>query len=148
MLGVKNYTQEYIDACRAKINTQLDAYNHLVSTATAGAGDAQTITGAVESFETPFLNGLVLEMDYLFVHRLRALEDKNGNPLNEVRLLCESLTENAGKLVASKTIKLDPAKSVLGYRAGDEIRLNAADFAKLSAAFFTEIENRYLLVEA
>ncbi len=148
MLGVKNYTQDYIDECRAKVNAQLDAYHHLVASAQAGAADVQKINGAAEAFEGLFLNGLVLELDYLFVHRLRALENKDGNPLNEVRILCESLTENDGKLVASKTMKLNPAKSVLGYEVGDAIRLNTADFAKLAEAFFGEIENRYLLVEA
>jgi len=43
-----------------------------------------------------------------------------------------------------KTIRFDPAKSVLKYRAGDEIELNEADFRLLSSAFFAETERKYL----
>jgi hypothetical protein len=45
---------------------------------------------------------------------------------------------------ADKTIKLDPTKSVLKYRVGDEIKLNKADFFLISKAFFAEIERKYL----
>jgi hypothetical protein len=49
------------------------------------------------------------------------MELKDGNPLNEVRVLCNSITTNKGKLCSDKTIKLDPAKSILGFKVGDEI---------------------------
>lgn len=81
--------------------------------------------------------------DYLFVHRTRALEKKDGNPLNEVRMICNSLLQNQGMLAADNAIKLDPSKSVLGLHVGDEIRMNAADFQRLSDAFFDEIEAKF-----
>jgi hypothetical protein len=46
-------------------------------------------------------------------------------------------------MCADKTIKFDPAKSVLKYRVGDEIKLNAPDFMRLSSAFFAEVESKY-----
>lgn len=51
---------------------------------------------------------------------------------------------NDGIMAADRTIKLDPAKSLLGYQVGDQIKLNEGDFLLLSKAFFAEIENKYL----
>ena len=69
---------------------------------------------------------------------------KDGNPLNEVRLLCESIMNNDAEMCADDTIKIDAAKSVLKYRVGDKIKLNVADFILLSSCFFAEIEEKYL----
>jgi hypothetical protein len=60
--------------------------------------------------------------------------DRCFNALNEVRVLCDSLLENDGRL-AGTTSKLDPAKSLLKCEVGDKIDLDEADFE--------EIENRY-----
>jgi hypothetical protein len=68
---------------------------------------------------------------------------KDGNPLNEVRVLCNSLMANDGVLAADKRIRLDPEKSVLGLRVGDPIELNEPQFRRLSSASLAEIENRY-----
>jgi hypothetical protein len=87
---------------------------------------------------------MVLALDSYFVHRTRAIEKKDGNPLNEVRMLCNSMMNNNHMMCADKTIKFDPARSVLKYRVGDEIKLNEADFTLLSSAFFAEIERKYL----
>ena len=51
--------------------------------------------------------------------------------------------ENQGRMSASQTIRYQPETSILKLGAGDEIRLNADDFARLSAAFFDQIEKRY-----
>jgi hypothetical protein len=40
------------------------------------------------------------------------LEKKDGNPLNEVRILCNSMMNNNDLMCADKTVKFDPAKSV------------------------------------
>jgi hypothetical protein len=53
------------------------------------------------------------------VHRARGLEGKDGNPLNEVRMLCDSILQKDGVMTADKTIKFDPAKSVLRLQPGD-----------------------------
>ncbi len=75
------------------------------------------------------------------------MELKDGNPLNKARVLCHSLLHNNSKMSADKTIKLDPAKSVLKVQVGDEIKLKEADFLLISEAFFAEIERKYRLVE-
>jgi hypothetical protein len=86
---------------------------------------------------------MVLVLDSFFTHRLRGMEGKDGNPLNEVRVLCSSLVENGGAFGADSTIKMNPATSVLGYEVGDAIRVSQPDFVRLAEAFFAEIEKKY-----
>ena len=85
---------------------------------------------------------MVLTLDGYFVHWAGGIEKKDGNPLNEVRMLCNSMMNNNGIMSADKTIKYDPTQSVLKYRVGDEIKLNEANFLRLSSAFFSEIESK------
>jgi len=145
MLCVNKYTQKYIDECRSRVSAQVSAYQTLVATArNQTASDERRLKAAIEAFEPHFFNNMVLALDSYFVHRARAKENKDGNLLNEVRMLCNSMMNNNNRMCADKTIKFDPAKSVLKYRAGDEIKLNPADFIRLSSAFFAEIESKYL----
>lgn len=51
---------------------------------------------------------------------------------------------NNNIMCADKTIKFDPAKSVLKYKVGDEITLNEEDFILICKAFFIEIVSKYL----
>jgi hypothetical protein len=83
---------------------------------------------------------MVIVLDALFCHRSRTMEGKDGSPLNEVRVLCNSLMFHDGRLRADKSIKLSPAASVLKLQVGDEIRLNENDFRALGDASFAEIE--------
>lgn len=145
MLCVNNYTQKYIDGCRLRVNLQLSTYKKLVTTAGNQIGTNETpLNAAIESFEPMFYNNMVLILDALFVHRTRAIEKKDGNPLNEVRMMCNSMMHNNNIMCADNTIKLNPTKSVLKYQAGDEIKLNEADFLLIFKAFFAEIESKYL----
>ena len=77
------------------------------------------------------------------VHRTRGLEGKDGNPLNEVRMLCDGLRENGGVMAANKTIKYDPSKSVSKVAVGDEIKLSGPMFVALFRAFLKEIEAKF-----
>ena len=142
MLGMKTYTQDYIDACRARVDADLRAYRKQVGKAPS------------KEFEVRFFNDQVLLLDYMFVHRLSGIEGRDGNPLNEVRVLCNSILLNQGKLQVDKlpgwpnsavsSLKLPPEKSVLKLRVGDDVKLSEADFVRLSKAFFAEVEKRYL----
>ncbi|HYS73567.1 MAG TPA: hypothetical protein VEO96_06270 [Thermoplasmata archaeon] len=141
MLGMKKYPKDYIAACRARVDADLRAYRD-------GVGKAAT-----KEFEARFFNDQVLLLDYMFVHRLTGTEGKDGNPLNEVRVLCNSLLLNRGRVQvdrlpgwpnsASSGMTLPPEKSVLKLEAGDEVRLSEADFARLYKAFFAELEKRF-----
>ena len=135
MLGVNDYPREYVDSVRAQLDAQVASYKEL-----AKSGKASK---ALDGFEPLFFNGLVVQLEMAFVHRLRTKEGKDGNALNEVRLLTTSLLSNDGRLVADKQIKLKPEASVLGLAVGDQIRLNEKDFAALSEAFFAELEKRF-----
>src|SRR5436190_12030313 len=124
MLGMKTYSQDYIDACRARVEANLRAYRKQV-------GKAPT-----KEFERRFFNDQVLLLDYMFVHRLSGIEGKDGNPLNEVRVLCNSILLNRGKLQVERlpgwpmsavsSLTLSPEKSVLKLRDGDEVKLSEA----------------------
>lgn len=143
MLAVSQYSQSYIDECRTKVNTQLAAYRNLASSSSDLSTTTEGLDLAIQSFAPVFFNNMTLVLDHYFLHRSRELEGKDGNPANEVRVICKSIMENNAVMMADKTIKMDPEKSVLHYKVGDEIRLSESDFVKLSGAFFTEIEKRY-----
>jgi hypothetical protein len=87
---------------------------------------------------------MTLVLDRYFVDRLRMVTGKDGNPLNEVELMSDSLMNNDGVLRGNNVIKLFPDQSVLKLNIGDRIRLSAAQFQRLSKAFFTEIESKFL----
>jgi hypothetical protein len=145
MLCVNNYTQKYIDECRSRVAAQVSAYQALVATAkNKSATDNPLLDAAIKAFEPHFFNNMVLALECYLVHRARAIEKKNGNPLNEVRMLCNSMMNNHNMMCEDKTVRYDPAKSLLKYRFGDEIKLNEADFNLLASAFFAEIESKYL----
>lgn len=135
MLSVNSYPRAYIDTCRTRVAAKVAAYRALIASASDQA--------AIEAFEPHFFNAMVLALDNWFLHRGRAIELKDGNPLNEVRMMCNSITTHNNILTADKTIRYDPAKSVVKYRLGDEIRLTEAEFFRLSAAFLDDIERKF-----
>ena len=142
MLAANQYPQPYIDACRAQVKTQLATYDKLIAAAKK-PGTKDTFDGARAAFEPNFCNGLVLVLDMYFCHRTRAMEGKDGNPCNEVRVLSNSIMTNGGIMLADKTIKMQPESSVLKYEPGDAVQVSKADFARLAEAYFAEIERRF-----
>ena len=77
------------------------------------------------------------------MHRLRMVTGRDGNPLNEVEMIADSLMNNDGVLRGNNVVKWIPDQSVLKLRIGDTIKLTAADFERLSAAIFTELEHQF-----
>lgn len=138
MLGRKSYEKEYVRACRKMIDADVRAFK----------------SSGSKGLETTFFNNMVLKLEYMFEHRLTGIEGKDGNPLNEVRVLCNSLLLNQGKLQVDKLpgwpnsagagIKLSPEKSVLKLEVGDKIKLSEADFVRLAKAFFSCLEEKYV----
>jgi hypothetical protein len=140
MLGRKTYTRDEFDQAKAAITGQLKAYATLAGAA-EGSPKGKT---ALAAFEPLFFNNLTLALDRFFVHRVRPVTGKDGNPLNEVEMIAEALMNNDGVFAASKVIKLTPEKSVAKLAFGEPIRLTADQFERLSAAFLAEIESRFL----
>jgi hypothetical protein len=143
MLGRKDYTREEFDHGKTAIDSQLAAYRQL---AVALDNDTveEKVRSAQEDFEAQFFNTLVLALDRWYVHRLRGVTGKDGNPLNEVELIVESLMNNGGFFRGNNVVKYVPEQSVVKLKPGDKIRLTADDFERLSAAFFQDLERKYV----
>jgi hypothetical protein len=142
VLGRKNYTNEEIDRGKAAVADQLAAYAKLVKAA-AGSGSGKKADAALASFETEFFNNMTVVLDRYYVHRLSGAEGKDGNPLNEVRIIVDSLISHDGVMRSDKKIKLPPDRSIAALAVGEQIKLTEADFKRLSAAFFDELERRF-----
>jgi hypothetical protein len=142
MLGRKDYTRQELDRAKAAVTEQLTAYRKLAKAVDA-AGDPKA-SAALAAFEPLLFNNMALALDRHFVHRVRNVTGKNGNPLNEVELIAESLMGDGGEFRGNNVIKLDPAKSVLQLAPGDRIALTASQFERLAGAFLAELEARFV----
>src|SRR2546422_11100913 len=126
---MKKYPKDYIAACRVRVDADLRAYRSQV-------GKTPT-----QEFEARFFNDQVLLLDYMFAHRLSGIEGKGGNPLNEVRVLCNSILLNRGKLQVDRLpgwpnsavagIKLPPDTAVLKRKPNDEGRLGERELDRV-----------------
>src|SRR4029077_12465920 len=133
MLAVTAYPREYVTECATQMDAQLAAYEKLAG----GKSPAR------ERFEPLFFANLVLVLDRYFVQRVRALEGREGNALNEVRMLCESLLNHGGVLTIDDSVKYSAARSILPLEVGTAIHLDERAFRKLSNAFFAEMRRKY-----
>lgn len=134
MLGVKAYELDYVESCEGRLTAQLAELDRLI--ASAGADVPVDV-------ETELLAALTVELDAFFVHRVRALEGKDSNPLNEVRMLAHSLLHDAGVLASSTTIRYRPDQTILGIPVGEPIRIDRGGFERLATAYFDELRARF-----
>jgi hypothetical protein len=130
MLGRKDYTAEELAHARSAVAEQLSAYRK----AKGPAG-----------FEAVYFNNMTLALDRYFVHRVRAVTGKDANALNEVELIVESLMNNDAVLQGNNVLKYVPEQSVTQLKIGDRIQLSEDQFERLSAAFFDELERKFVL---
>lgn len=143
MLGRKDYTHEEVERARNAVATQLATYRTLAHAIDAAPADAG-VALALEALEPTLFANMVLALDRHFVHRVRMVTGRDGNPLNEVELLVESIMGNDGVLRGNEVIRYVPADSTLGLEVGERIRLTADQFERLADAFFAELEARFL----
>jgi hypothetical protein len=140
MLGRKTYTREELENARTVVDAQLAAWRAL---AEAADGSPKT-AAALEAIEPLLFNNMALVLDRYFVHRLRSVTGKDGNPLNEVELLSESLMNNDGVLRGNNVVKFVPERSVTGLEPGQRIRLGVDDFERLAGAFLADLEVKFV----
>jgi hypothetical protein len=141
MLGRSDSTREELDHVKATIGKQLATYKKLAK-AIAGETGGTKVPAALREFEGQFFNNMVLVLDRPFVHRVRTLTGKDGNPLNEVELICDSLINNNGVLRGNNVIKYVSDQAVVKIEIGSKIRLSADEFERLCKAFFEELERK------
>ena len=143
MPGTDRYPAAYVQAARDEIAAQIRAYRDLVGAASKASGMSLTrIDAALAAFEPAFFNNLLIALEMRFVHRQRGPEGQGGDPLDEVRMLAASLTDNAGVLAPDPAIGYDAGNAVLRIDIGDRIALNADDFEALCTAFLAGIERK------
>ncbi|WP_299953858.1 hypothetical protein [uncultured Modestobacter sp.] len=136
MLCQSTYALDQIDGRRAAVDERIDAWHALAET---------TDPAALHRFEPVFFNDLVVVLADWFGYRGLAALDGDVHDhevaVREVRLLAGSLA-HGNTMIADWRIRLDPGRSVLGLRVGDEIAVREAGFRALAGAFFAELEAR------
>ena len=134
MLAKGKYEKTYIARCRKDAEGQLALWKKLAK---------KSPGKEIDALGPAFMTDLVLVIDSCFAHRTRGVEGKDGNPVNEVTILRDSIHESDGIFTENKTIKYKPENSVLGLEYGNRIELSEADLSKLLPAFFDEMETRF-----
>jgi hypothetical protein len=144
MLSVSAYPQRYIDEARARVIVQVSAFSDLARQV-RGEGRAPSggAAAALDALEPEYFANLVIALDSHFVHRSRGQERKDGNAMNEVRVLVNSIQQHDSIMTAEKGIRLDAARSVLGIEYGERIRIDADGFERLAGAFLEALEATY-----
>jgi len=128
VLGRANYPVAYIKAVNTRVDRVLKAFDQ---------------AKPAEPFASEALLDVIVGLEMAFVHRLRGQEGKDGNPLNEVRMITGSVLEFGGVMTLDKTIKWKPEASVTGLKNGDKIALDRKQVGKLVDAFFEELAKKY-----
>jgi hypothetical protein len=124
------YTSDEIAACR-------DSCDALLAVWAANDVEDSTLESVV------FVQAVVV-LDAWFAHRDRDLEGDDGNPMNEVRVIADSVVGNGGTLRVQEPIHWAPERTVLRFAVGDEIEMAADDFERIAAAYLAAIETHYL----
>ncbi|WEK05459.1 MAG: hypothetical protein P0Y65_04160 [Candidatus Devosia phytovorans] len=138
MLAMTSYPEVYVQLTAAKVEEQHAAYAALAKSAQGTAAEQALTAFASEYFATA-----LLALDHHFMHRMRGMEGKDGNALNEVRMLSDSIMEHGGVLQENKTMKYRSDKAIAGIAIGQKIVLDAATFERLAKAYLEEIGKRF-----
>ena len=134
MLGRQTCPSAQITACRAEMTAMAATWRAVAKTSQAAA--------RVEA-EVQVFNQMAVALEARFVHRLRGVEGKDGNPMHELRLLALGVTTNGSYFPSDHSLTWQPEASVTGYRAGDKIRLSEAVFSRLVPAYLDAVATKF-----
>jgi hypothetical protein len=124
MLLRTGYDRHYVANCRESVGAAVEELRRV------GAGSAAW-------------NQLMVALDRWFSLRNPKVEGRDGNPINEVRAIAESVTEHGSVMTVPRGIKLAPESSVLGFEEAEEISLDGDAFERLFDAFLAEVEEKF-----
>jgi hypothetical protein len=124
MLPRTGYDRHYVATCRESVGAAVEELRRV------GAGSVAW-------------NQLVVALEHWFTQRIPKVEGRDGNPLNEVRVIADSVIEHGAVMTVPKGIKLRAEASVLGFEEGEEISLDGDAFERLFDAFLAEVEAKY-----
>ena len=143
MLGRKDYTQAEYDQARTAVAQQIAGFKKIAGLVSK-AGSDKKASSTFDEFEAVYFNNMAIVLDRYFVHRIRAAAGKDGNPINELELVADSLMNNAGTFRGNNVIKYVPESSVLKLTVGDTIKLSLDDFERLADSFFDEMKRKFV----
>ena len=129
MLGRNSYSSDDVEACRDTADALLAAWQ---------ANEIEDST-----LENLVFGQAVIALDAWFVHRLRGMEGKDANAMDEVRVLADSLIANGGVLRVEGPISWVPERTVLRLGVGDEVLVTADGYERLAAAYLSAMEAAY-----
>ena len=89
----------------------------------------------------------VVALDAWFVHRLRTMEGQDGNAMNEVRVLADSIVANDGVVRVEGPIRWEPDRTRLGFAIGEEVLVTADGYERLAAAYLDAIGDTFVTPE-
>lgn len=130
MPGRHSYTSDEIESCRDNCDALLAAW---------GANEVEDTT-----LETMVFTQAVVVLDAWFADRPRGPERADGNPMNEVRVIADSVVGNDGTLRVEEGLTWVPERTVLRFSVGDEVAVTANGYERLAAAYLATIEATYL----
>jgi len=133
-----SFSRAAIEACRADIAAQVQAYRDLVGAASKASGMSLVrIDAALSAFEPAFFGNLLVSLDARFPARPRG-EGASA----EVALLAAALLHCRGVLRTDADLPYDADTSVLRLDVGDRVALNADDLESLAEAFLAELDRQ------
>jgi hypothetical protein len=127
--GRTSYTSDEIESCRDNCDSLLAAW------ATNDVDDT--------TLESLVFGQAVVVLHTWFGHRDRELEGDDGNPMNEVRVIADSIVDNDAVLRVEGPITWVAERTVLRLAVGDDVAVTANGFERLAAAYLSAIESTY-----